>query len=65
MALLKTPEGFSALPSGWQLGASIAFLSGFLSLVLLRKLVTLGRWRPFSVYCAAVGLLSIVLSLWR
>jgi undecaprenyl-diphosphatase len=57
--LLGTPEGFSALPEGWAWGAATAFLSGFVALVALRKVVTMGRWRPFSLYCGALGLLSM------
>ncbi|MCF4150701.1 undecaprenyl-diphosphate phosphatase [Dethiosulfovibrio sp. F2B] len=51
----------SSMPSGWFLGVLVAGLSGYGALSLLRKVVTLGRWRGFSVYCVILGLVSVFL----
>ncbi|MDD3513530.1 MAG: undecaprenyl-diphosphate phosphatase [Synergistaceae bacterium] len=61
--LLKTAGWASSLPAGWIAGFFASFLAGFFSLVLLRRVVSAGKWRPFAVYCAFAGTLSIVLSL--
>ena len=52
-----------ALPDGWFIGAGAAFVSGFVSLVILRRLITSARWWVFSIYCFAVGGVSIIYSL--
>lgn len=49
----------SSLPRGWLAGFVAAFISGYIALIILRKVVTLGRWGIFSLYCALVGILSI------
>jgi undecaprenyl-diphosphatase len=48
-------EFLSALPPGWFAASAIAFISGLLSLVLLRRLVTSDKWWLFSIYCAFLG----------
>ena len=63
--LLKIPGWSSTLPAGWAWGTVAAFLSGLVSLIVLRRLVARVKWRPFAVYCAALGLLSLALSLGR
>jgi undecaprenyl-diphosphatase len=63
--LLKLADWSSTLPPGWFIGFGAAFVAGFASLAILRRAVMMGRWRPFALYCALVGTLSIVLSLWR
>lgn len=55
-------EFFAALPDGWFLGALIAGVAGFLSLSLLRKLVTGDKMWIFAVYCLVVGFITIILS---
>lgn len=51
-----------ALPDGWIAGAILAFLSGLLSLVLLRRLVTSDKFWVFAVYCLLLGSVSVILS---
>ncbi len=53
---------FTSLPQGWYLGALVAFISGFVSLYILRKLVIASKWWIFGLYCIAVGSLSVVTS---
>lgn len=53
----------AALPNGWMASAVIAFLSGFLSLVLLRKLVMSDHWWLFAIYCILLGSASVVFSI--
>ena len=59
--LLKM-TGVASLPQGWVVGLCAAFISGFFSLVFLRRMVSAGKWRPFALYCACAGTLSIILS---
>lgn len=55
-------DGFvTALPSGWLGGCILASVSGYLALVILRRLVIGGRFKAFAVYCAALGTISILL----
>ncbi len=63
--LLKSGEWAASLPEGWAAGFFASFVAGFFSLALLRRVVAAGRWRPFAVYCAFAGALSILLSLAR
>jgi undecaprenyl-diphosphatase len=56
-------EFLSALPPGWFAASIVAFISGFLSLILLRKLVTSDRWWLFSLYCAFLGGLAVLYSI--
>lgn len=60
--LLQVPDWPSTLPAGWAAGTVAAFFSGLVSLAVLRRLVTRGKWRPFAVYCAILGLLALALS---
>ncbi|MDR2176000.1 MAG: undecaprenyl-diphosphate phosphatase [Synergistaceae bacterium] len=62
-ALLEVPgllRGSSVLPGGWVPAVFAAFLLGYLSLTLLRRLVLSGRWAYFSVYCFFLGLAAVV-----
>ena len=52
----------SALPSGWYLGATAAFLSGLVSLFVLRKLVIASKWWFFGLYCLALGSFAVITS---
>jgi len=63
--LLTVPDWQSTLPSGWPAGMAAAFLSGFAALVILRRIVARGKWRPFACYCAVLGTVSILSALWR
>ena len=54
---------FRSLPSGWFLGAAAAFISGLISLVILKKLIIGARWWVFSIYCITLGFVSIIYSL--
>ncbi|MDR3281173.1 MAG: undecaprenyl-diphosphate phosphatase [Synergistaceae bacterium] len=56
-------EFMSALPSGWFYASCVAFVSGLVSLSLLRKLVTGDRWWVFSLYCAALACVIVIYSL--
>ncbi|MCD8164320.1 MAG: undecaprenyl-diphosphate phosphatase [Synergistaceae bacterium] len=49
----------STLPSGWFFGAVCAFLSGLLSLFILKKLVIASKWWFFGIYCLIAGLSAI------
>jgi undecaprenyl-diphosphatase len=51
------------LPSDWIAAAGVAFLSGLISLVILRRLVTSDKWWLFSIYCILFGSASVVLSI--
>jgi undecaprenyl-diphosphatase len=62
-ALLEVPgllDGSSILPGGWLIAVFVAFLLGYLSLALLRRLVVSGRWAYFGVYCFFLGLAAII-----
>lgn len=63
--LLKIPDWAGALPPGWVWGMATAFLSGLVVLRIFRSLVVRGKWRPFVIYCGAVGCLSLALPLFR
>lgn len=54
-----------SLPRGWAFGALVAFVSGYLALALLRRVVTLGKWKGFALYCFLLGVVSIGLSFFR
>lgn len=45
----------SSLPPYWYVGAAAAFISGILSLVILRKIVLTSKWWVFGVYCLFLG----------
>ena len=57
--LVQALEIVSTLPSGWFFGAVCAFLSGLLSLFILKKLVIASKWWFFGIYCLIVGLSAI------
>jgi undecaprenyl-diphosphatase len=44
-----------SLPPGWWAGDLAAFFVGLASLALLRRIVIVGRWWIFGVYCLVVG----------
>lgn len=46
------------------LGALVAFASGFVALILLRKLLLSKKFSWFAWYCLAAGALTIILSVW-
>lgn len=48
------------LPGGWYLGVITAAVSGYIALALLHKVVTLGKWRYFSWYCALLGIACLI-----
>lgn len=48
------------LPDGWLLGVITAAVSGYIALALLHKVVTLGKWRYFSWYCALLGIACLI-----
>ncbi len=52
----------TSLPDGWYLGAAAAFVSGLVSLFVLRKLVIASKWWVFGIYCLALGSLSVITS---
>lgn len=56
---LGSEEFFIALPEGWYLGAIVAFLFGYLSLVILKRLVIEAKWHYFGIYCFVVGVVAI------
>lgn len=58
LKLWKAPV--QSLPEGWLFGFLAAFILGWISLVLLRRLVLSGKWAYFGVYCFFLGLLAIV-----
>ena len=49
------PESLSSMPTGWLAGTVTAFVSGYFALAVLRKVVTMGKWKGFAIYCALVG----------
>lgn len=54
---------FSSLPPGWIVGAVFSFLSGLVSLILLKKLVTSEKWWFFSIYCILIGCVAVISSI--
>lgn len=55
----------SDLPSGWFLSAVVAFFSGLVSLIVLKRLVTSNRWWIFAAYCILLGTSCVVFSIMR
>lgn len=53
----------AALPEGWAWAVAVAFVLGWLSLRLLRRLVLSGRWAYFGLYCLLVGSAAILVAL--
>lgn len=60
LEFLKAGTSNAVLPAGWGIGAACAFLSGLAALYLLHRTVVRGQWKVFSIYCAAAGLLALV-----
>jgi undecaprenyl-diphosphatase len=56
-------EFMNSLPEGWLYAAIAAFVSGFLSLVILRRLVIGAKWWAFSLYCIALGCVVVIYSM--
>ncbi|MDR1510292.1 MAG: undecaprenyl-diphosphate phosphatase [Synergistaceae bacterium] len=56
-------EFMNSLPDGWLYAAIAAFVSGFLSLVILRRLVVGAKWWAFSLYCIALGCVVVIYSM--
>jgi undecaprenyl-diphosphatase len=52
-----------SLPNGWFSASVAACVSGFISLSLLRKLVTSDKYWVFSLYCAALACIVVIYSL--
>lgn len=69
LQLLDVSEsGFSpanTLPDFWYGGVVAAFITGYMALVWLRRMVTLGRWRIFALYCLIPASVSIIFHFWR
>ncbi|MEG1825398.1 MAG: undecaprenyl-diphosphate phosphatase [Cloacibacillus sp.] len=53
----------STLPAGWMIGAVSAFLSGLLSLFILKKLVINSKWWFFGIYCFILGVSVVTATL--
>lgn len=62
LKILKAPESIF-LPEGWAYAVIGAFVLGFASLGLMRKLVLAEKWPYFGLYCFIVGTAAILLSL--
>lgn len=58
---MKTGEAVF-LPEGCIIAAVVAFVLGFASLVLMRRLVNLKHWAYFGVYCLVIGALAVLMS---
>ncbi|MDR1651791.1 MAG: undecaprenyl-diphosphate phosphatase [Synergistaceae bacterium] len=56
-------EFAGALPNGWLPASVLAFVSGLISLMSLRRLVVGGKWWGFSLYCAALACIAVIYSL--
>jgi undecaprenyl-diphosphatase len=54
-----------SLPDGWILGAAVAFVSGLISLALLRKIVASDRWWVFSIYNMIAGSVAAIIYFMR
>lgn len=61
--LVKIPGWTATLPSGWILGLVAAFLSGLGALAIFSRLVARAKLRPFAAYCACLGAVILLLSL--
>jgi undecaprenyl-diphosphatase len=58
---LKTGVDFSQLPV-WLLGMLVAMIAGYFSIRLVKYISQKGKFGWFAVYCAAVGLLTLILT---
>lgn len=61
MEMRGVDEFIATLPSGWLWGCALAFGSGYLSLAIVRRMVISGRFKLFAIYCAILGVISILL----
>ena len=52
-----------ALPPGWGWAVAAAFVTGWIALTLMRRLVLSGRWAYFGLYCLALGSAAVLASL--
>lgn len=52
----------SSLPDQWYVGAAVSFVSGLISLFVLKKLVISSKWWLFGIYCLVIGLSTVVIS---
>ena len=59
LKMMKSPEAVF-LPEGWLYAVIGAFVLGFLSLSIMRKLVLAEKWAYFGVYCLLVGAFAIL-----
>lgn len=51
------------LPHGWPAAAAAAFISGIISLIVVRRLVMSAKWWLFAIYCIALGSAAVVFSI--
>ncbi|HCA40971.1 MAG TPA: undecaprenyl-diphosphate phosphatase [Aminobacterium sp.] len=65
MDLVRAGGFVDSLPDFWYGGIIAAFVTGYGALVWFRKMVTLGRWRIFALYCLVPAGISLVMSIWR
>ncbi len=69
-AVVKIPDLFAA-GFDWQvalsclIGFAVALFSGLAAIGLVKMLVKKGHFRYFAIYCAAVGVITIIVSLIR
>ena len=52
-----------ALPPGWLWAVAAAFVTGWIALALMRRLVLSGRWAYFGLYCLVLGSVAVLASL--
>jgi undecaprenyl-diphosphatase len=50
-----------SLPEGWIGGTAVAFVSGLISLALLRRIVASDKWWAFSIYNMIAGAIAAIL----
>ncbi len=62
LKLLKNPDAIF-LPDGYVWACVIAFVAGFAALNIMRRLVLLGKWAYFGLYCLVIGAAAILFSL--
>ena len=53
----------ASLPEGWLIGATLSFVFGYASLVMLKKLVTSSQWWLFGVYTFLLGSATLTMTL--
>lgn len=52
----------TTLPCGWFIGVVFAFVSGLISLYVLKKLVLSSSWWFFGIYCLAAGASAVAIT---